>query len=566
MGLAGPGAARLKATRLAANDNAPAAPWLAAGLTRAGRVCAFLEALPVTAGPLAGTRLVLRPWQRKIVEAIYATGAGKPVSRDSGKVPAATGKAIGNKLPIGKRLVRTALITLPRKNGKTQLAAGLALAHLLGPESEPRGQCFSAASDRKQAALVFNELEAIILAMPEFAARVNVQRFHKRIEVLAGAGNGSTYEALSADARKAHGLNVSFAIYDELAQAPNRHLYDNLVTGTGGRAEPLVVVISTQSADPLHIMSELVDYGAQVNDGIIDDPTFHATIFAAPDDADPWAEATWFACNPALGDFRSLDEMRAAAAMAKRLPARESAFRNLYLNQRVESEERFINATEWEACAGPVDLAALAGRECFGGLDLGSVRDLTSLVLVFPDDAGGFDVVPFFWCPRDSLGARSDTDKVPYDVWARLGLIEPTPGAATDHSFVVHRLGELAQTFDIKSVAYDRWRIEDLKRQLADEDIDVPLVEWGQGFKDMAPAVDWLETLIIGRKLRHGGNPILRWNAANAVVTRDAAGGRKLDKDRSREKIDGLVALTMGLGLARRFVAESVPACLEWAA
>ena len=362
----------------------------------------------------------------------------------------------------------------------------MALCHLLGPESEPRGQCFSAASDRKQAALVFNELEAIILNVPAFASRVNVQRFHKQIEVLAGAGNGSTYEALSADARKAHGLNVSFAIYDELAQAPNRHLYDNLVTGTGGRAEPLVIVISTQSADPLHIMSELVDYEIQVRDGVIDDPAFHATIYTAPEDADPWDEATWHACNPALGDFRSLAEMRSAAAMAQRLPARESAFRNLYLNQRVESEERFINAAEWEACAGPVDIAALAGRECFGGLDLGSVRDLTSLVLVFPDDAGGFDVLPFFWCPGDNIGAREDADKVPYQTWARQGLIEPTPGGSINSAFVVQRIGELAQQFDIRSVAYDRWRIEDLKRQLADENIEVPLVEWGQGFKDMA--------------------------------------------------------------------------------
>lgn len=535
----GPGASRMKAARLLAERKPTRAAWEKRGLTRAGRVVAFLEALPVTAGPLAGTKLKLRPWQREIVEAIYAEASGK-------------------------RIVRTAVVSMPRKNGKTQLAAGLALAHLLGPESEPRGQCYSAASDRKQAGLVFNELEAIILAMPEFAARVNIQRFHKKIEDVV---TGSTYEALSADARKAHGLNVSFAIYDELAQAPNRHLYDNLVTGTGGRAEPLVVVISTQSADPNHIMSELVDYGIQVRDGVIDDPAFHATIYAAPDDADPWSEATWHACNPALGDFRSLEEMRTAAAMARRLPARESAFRNLYLNQRVEAEERFINAAEWEACDGAVDVESLKGRECFGGLDLGSTRDLTALVLAFPDDHGAFDILPFFWCPKDALGAREDGDKVPYLTWSRQGLIEPTPGAATDHSFVVQRLGELAQMFDIKSVAYDRWRIEDLKRMLADEDIDVPLEEFGQGYKDMAPAVDFMETLLLARKLRHGGNPILRWNARNAVVTRDAAANRKLDKDRAREKIDGLVAMTMALGVAKRFAEEPLPACIqEWAA
>lgn len=540
MGLRGPGAARMKAAREAVAANPKRPKWLNKKLTRAQRVAVFLEALPITSGPLAGTKMKLRPWQRQIVDAIYAVD------------------------DAGNRYVRTALITLPRKNGKTGLAAGLALAHLLGPEAEARGQCFSAASDRNQSGLIFAEMEAIIEEVPEFAARCNIQRFHKTIEVLSGEGKGSVYAALSADAKKAHGLNVSFAIYDELAQAPNRSLYDNLTTGTGGRAEPLVVVISTQSADPLHVMSELVDYGRQVNEGVVEDRAFHATIYAAPEDADPWSEATWYACNPALGDFRSLEEMRSAAAQAQRLPAREPAFRNLYLNMRIEAEERFIRAAEWDACAEPVDIEKLRGRRCFGGLDLGSTRDLSSLVLTFPDDEGGYDVVPFFWVPKDNLLAREEIDKVPYWTWsnAKPPLIEAAPGAAMDHSWIVHRLGELATMFQIEAVAFDRWRIEDFKRQLADEGIDVKLVEHGQGYKDMAPAVDFMETLLIQKKLRHGGHAVLRWNARNAVVTRDPAGNRKLDKDRSREKIDGLAALAMSLGIARKTEDDSLPACL----
>lgn len=540
MGMRGPGAARMKAAREAVAANPKKAKWQRKGLTRAERVVAFLESLPITSGPLAGTKMKVRPWQRQIVDAIYAVDEG------------------------GNRFVRTALITLPRKNGKTGLAAGLALAHLLGPESEQRGQCFSAASDRNQSGLIFAEMEAIIMEVPEFAARCNIQRFHKTIEVLSGDGKGSLYSALSADAKKAHGLNVSFAIYDELAQAPNRGLYDNLTTGTGGRAEPLVIVISTQSADPLHVMSELVDYGRQVMDGTIDDRAFHATIYAAPDDADPWDEATWYACNPALGDFRSLEEMRSAAAQAQRLPAREPAFRNLYLNMRVEAEERFIRAAEWDACGEPVDIAKLAGKRCYGGLDLGSTRDLSCLTLVFPDDDGGFDVVPFFWVPGDNLLAREEVDRVPYWTWANAKppLIEAAPGAAMDYGFIVHRLGELATMFDIQAVAYDRWRIEDLKRQIADEGIDVKLVEFGQGYKDQSPAIDFMETLLIQRKLRHGNHAVLRWNARNAVVTRDAAGNRKLDKDRSREKIDGLVSMAMSLAMARKVEEDSLPACL----
>jgi phage terminase large subunit-like protein len=537
MGLRGPGAGRAKAARAAVKAKPSKPKWERKGLSRAERVIVFLETLPITSGPLAGTKMKLRPWQREIIEAIFAVNEH------------------------GHRKVRTALITMPRKQGKSQLAAGLELAFLLGPEAESRGQCYSASADRNMAGLIFNEMEAIILAVPEFAARCNIQRFHKKIE---DTKTGSIYAALSADAKKAHGLNVSFACVDELAQLPNRNLYDNLVTGTGGRAEPLVVVISTQSADPLHIMSELVDYGRQVNDGSMDDPTFHATIYAADEDDDPWDEATWYKCNPALGDFRSLDEMRAAAMQAQRLPAREPAFRNLYLNMRIEAEERFIRAAEWDACNTPVDIASLKGRRCFGGLDLGSTRDLSCLTLAFPDDEGAFDIVPFFWVPRDNMLAREEIDKVPYWTWANAKppLIESAPGAAMDYSFIVHRLGELAAMFQIEAVAFDRWRIEDVKRMLVDEGIDIKLVEFGQGYQSMAPAVDFMETLIIQRKLRHGGHPVLRWNARNAVVTRDAAGNRKLDKERSREKIDGLVSTAMACAMARRDEDNSLPACL----
>jgi phage terminase large subunit-like protein len=197
-------------------------------------------------------------------------------------------------------------------------------------------------------------------------------------------------------------------------------------------------------------------------------------------------------------------------------------------------------------------------------LDLGSTRDLSCLTLTFPDDDGGFDVVPFFFVPGDNMLAREETDKVPYWTWAHAKPphIESSPGAAMDYSFIVHRIGELAAMFDIQGIAYDRWRIEDLRRQLADEGIDVSLVDFGQGFKDMAPAVDFMETLLIQKRLRHGGHAVLRWNARNAVVTRDPAGNRKLDKDRSREKIDGLVSLAMGLGIARRVEDDSLPACL----
>jgi phage terminase large subunit-like protein len=525
MGRRGP---RTGAAKAAARDQRPtwegSPPWEAEGLTRAGRVVAFLECLPITSGMHAGSLLKLRPWQREIIEGIYATGED------------------------GRRIVRTALVTCSRKQGKTALAAGLALCHLIGPEAEQRGQVYSAAADRDQAAIIFREMEAVILAVPEFAERCNVRTFNKQI---TDELTGSTYQALSSDARKAHGLSPSFMVYDELAQAPNRHLYDNLTTGTGARAEPLMVVISTQSSNPHHIMSELVDYGQKLLDGTLPpDPAFHATIYAAPEDADPWDEAVWHACNPALGDFRSLEEMRQFAEQAKRIPAKEAAFRNLYLNQRVDAEQRFIGSADWDACAGAVDPDDLEGRPCWAGLDLSSTTDLTALVLYFPEDGGA--VLPYFWVPNERLGEREDRDRVPYRLWAREGYIEPTEGRAIDKRAIAYRLAEIASTYDLRGVAHDRWRMADLKKLLEDEGIELPLVDFGQGYKDMGPAVDAMETVILAGKIRHGGHPVLTWCCSNAVVTVDPAGARKIAKDKSRDRVDGLVALCMAVGLASR--------------
>jgi len=520
MGLRGPGAKPV--TRKAAAQ-APAKrrrhAWQRKGLSRAGRVIAFLNSLPITSGAHAGRKMKLRPWQRSEIEAVYAT---------DGK---------------GRRAVRTWLFTLPRKNGKTQLAAGLALCHLVGPEAEARGQVYSAAADRNQAALLYAEMRAIIDAAPWMQDRVVIRDFNKSLE---DSETGSTYQALSADSRTKHGFSASCIIYDELAQAPNRDLFDVLTTSTAARAEPLTIVISTQNADPLHVMSELVDYGVKVNEGTITDPSFHATIYTAPMEADPWAEETWRACNPALGDFRSLEEMRTSARQAQRIPARESAFRLLYLNQPLEADDRFIHAADWLACQAPIDRAALLGKRCWAGLDLSSTRDLSALVLYFPDQGGA--IIPFFWCPADELDRREDQDRVPYRTWARAGLIEPTPGRSVNKVAIALRLAEVAQLYKLQAVAYDRWSIEELRRIMADEGIRLPLQEFGQGYKDFSPALAALESAVLDRRIAHEGHPILTWNLANCVVEIDAAGNRKLSKERARERIDGLVALAMALG------------------
>lgn len=523
MGLRGPGAKPVKVARKPGAKAGGSRPVRRKrGQDRAGRVIAFVESLQITAGVHAGRPFRLREWQKDIVRAIYGEADGR-------------------------RMVRTALITMPRKNGKSGLAAALCLAHLVGPEAEPRGQVYSAAADRNQAALLFAEMKAFVLADPALAERVIIREFTKEIE---DAETGSIYRALSADAKTKHGFSASFICYDELAQAPNRLLYDVLATSGAARAEPLMVVISTQSSDPNHIMCELTDYGGKVNAGVIADPSFHATIYSAPEDADPWDEATWHACNPALGDFRSLDEMRTYAAQAQRIPAREATFRQLYLNQQIDAVAGFINRADWQACAGAVDPRALYGRPCWGGLDLSSTTDLTALVLYFPEDGGA--LLPFYWVPGEALDKRELTDRVPYRLWRDKGHIEATNGRAIDKRAVARRLAEIASSYDVRGIAYDRWRIEDLRRIMADEGIALPLCDWGQGYKDMGPAVDALEAAILDCRIMHGGHPVLAWNAANARIEIDPTGARKLSKARSIERIDGLVALAMALGLHGR--------------
>lgn len=524
MGLRGPGAKPVgKKSKDAADKPKRRPAWKKRGLSRADRVVAFIESLKITAGAHAGRKFKLRDWQREIIAAIY------DVDDD------------------GVRKVRQALLAIPRKNGKTQLAAALALCHLAGPEAESRGQVLSAAADRDQAALIFREMLALIEADEHLSDRIIVRHFNKSLE---DAETGSTYQALSSDARKAHGLSPSFVVCDELAQWHGRELYDNLVTGTGARAEPLVVTISTMSADPNSVMSELVAYGRGVHAGEIDDPTFHATIYSAPEGSDPWAEDTWFACNPALGDFRSLPEMRTAAAQAQRLPAREPSFRLLYLNQPVDAAARFLNGPDWRACAAPAGPSELLGARCFLGLDLSATTDLTALCAYFPDSG---HVLSWFWVPRDGLEDAERRDHVPYQLWARQGLIEATPGRAIDKRFVVQRLGEIVEDYRVECLAFDRWKIDEVQRIMADEGVKLPMEPWGQGFKDMSPALDALETLVLQAQLKQPGHPVLDWCVANAVTMSDPAGNRKVIKGgRQTGRVDGVVALAMAVGIAAR--------------
>jgi len=522
MGLRGPGAKTLKERPLLSEGPGlrPPQAWDDPKLSRADKVIVFCEELTVTSGPDAFKKLVLRPWQKRFIKQVYRTESD------------------------GSRPVRTAILSMGRKNGKTQLAAALALAHLCGPEVESRGEIYSCANDRFQSSKIFFEMCALIRNHPVLADQCNVISHRKEIQDLL---SGSVYTALSKEAKTKMGLSPSFVVYDELGQTDGRELYDAMDSALGGRKEPLLLVISTQAADDFAPLSELIDYGQKVEQGEIKDPTFHLTFYTAPMELDPWSKKTWRLANPALDDFRSLADVKRLAAQAKRMPARENAFRNLILNQRVSAEARFLEPSAWRACAEEAKIPV--GARVFAGLDLGSTRDLTALVLVYPNPLDGiFHVRPYFWIPGN-LRERGDEERVPYEAWAKQGYIMPI-GVSTDPKVIAHKIAELNGQNKIISLAFDRWRMAEVKRELDDIGCSVTLQPHGQGYKDMSAAVNVVERLVVQQKLRHGNHPVLSMCANNAIVTRDPTGARKFDKAKSVGRIDGMVAMAMALAIA----------------
>jgi phage terminase large subunit-like protein len=481
-----------------------------------------------TKGEWAGRPLDLRPWQKDIIRPLFGT-----LNKD------------------GCRQYRIVYIELPRKNGKTTLAAGIAI-YLTFFDGEPGAEVYSAANDRDQASLVFTEAANMIRQEPSlYPKRCRILDSTKRITVYR---TRSFYRAISAEAYTKWGYNVHGLIYDELHAAPDRGLWDVLSTSTGSRRQPLIVVITTAGYDRNSLCWELHDYACKVRDGIIKDPTFLAVIYAAPQEADWTNEKVWKACNPALGDFRSLEEMRTLFRKAQENPALEMTFRRLYLNQWTSSVERWMPIDKWDACGGKIDLARLKGRPCYAGLDLSSTIDLTALSLVFPFEDGHYEILMRFWIPEEMAEQIEKRDKVPYRVWAKKGFVIFTEGNVIDYKYIEEELRKLRESFNIKEVAYDRWGAAKLVQDLTEDGFTV--VPFGQGFASMSAPTKELMTLVLQKKISHGDHPVLRWNADNMVVGQDAAGNLKPDKAKATQKIDGMVATIMGLDRASRHTEE----------
>lgn len=435
---------------------------------------------------------------------------------------------------------RLFILSMGRKNGKTAFSAFLLLLHLCGPEARPNSQLFSAAQSRDQAAILFALAAKMVRMSASLRDFVVVRDTAKQ---LACMELGTLYRALSADASTAYGLSPVFVVHDELGQVkgPRSELYEALETASAAQADPLSIVISTQAPTDADLLSLLIEDGLSGAD-----PRIKVRMYSTPLDADPFSDAAIRAANPHFDVLMNKAEVRRQAEDARRLPSREASYRNLILNQRVEARSPFVSRAVWQENGG--DPEPIDGQTVWGGLDLSSVSDLTALVLVSEDG----DVHPTFWLPGDGLEEKARQDRVPYDVWARDGALQTTPGRAIEYEFIAEHLRAVFDRCDVRALAFDRYNMRFLRPWLervgfTDDEL-LRFVEFGQGFVSMSPALRELEAQLLAKRLRHGMHPVLTMCAANAVTVNDPAGNRKFTKAKATGRIDGMVALAMALG------------------
>lgn len=436
---------------------------------------------------------------------------------------------------------RRFILSMARKQGKTAFAACLLLLHLVGPEARPNSQLYSAAQSRDQASLLFSLAAKMVRMSPDLSQYVVVRDTAKQLYC---PELGTLYRALSADASTAYGLSPVFVVHDELGQVrgPRSELYEALETATGAQEEPLSLVISTQAPTDGDLLSVLID-DAQRGE----DPRTKVVLYSANEDLDPFSEEAIRQAAPHFDVFMNKQEVIDQAESARRMPSREASYRNLVLNQRVNMTNPLVSRAVWTSCGGEVDPGVFEDRPVYLGIDLSGRNDLTAIVAIAQDDDGIWHVTPTFFTPRVGVSDRSLRDRAPYDLWASQGFIELTPGASIDYEAVALWLAEYAAQHDVAGVWFDRWRIEDLKAEMSKIGVALPIHPHGQGYRDMAPAIDALEAALLNGRIRHGMHPVLTMCAANAVATQDAAGNRKLDKSKATGRIDGLTALAMAM-------------------
>ena len=486
----------------------------------------FIECLCHTKGTWAGKPFELIDWQEQIIRDVFGTVKGN-----------------------GYRQFNTAYVEIPKKQGKSELAAAVALLLTCG-DGEERAEVYGCAADRQQASIVFEVAADMVRMCPALNRRVKILASQKRIVYQP---TNSFYQVLSAEAYSKHGFNIHGVVFDELHTQPNRKLFDVMTKGSGdARMQPLYFLITTAGTDTNSICYETHQKAVDILEGRKADPTFYPVIYGADEAADWTDPKVWKKANPSLGITVGLDKVKAACESAKQNPGEENSFRQLRLNQWVKQAVRWMPMAKWDACGFRVDAEGLEGRVCYGGLDLSSTTDITAFVLVFPplDEEDKFCVLPYFWIPEETLELRVRRDHVPYDVWARQGFLETTEGNVVHYGYIEKFIERLGERFNIREIAFDRWGAVQMVQNL--EGMGFTVVPFGKGFKDMSPPTKELMKLVLEQMVAHGGHPVLRWMMDNIFIRTDPAGNIKADKEKSTEKIDGAIAMIMGLDRAIR--------------
>tara|TARA_R110000803_G_scaffold43701_1_gene93001 strand:+ start:919 stop:2610 length:1692 start_codon:yes stop_codon:yes gene_type:complete len=452
----------------------------------------------------------------------------------------------------GTRRFRRCLLYVPRKNGKTPFVAALCI-YMLACDGEPGAEVYSAAKDTEQAALIFAHAKGMVRQEPELSERLQVFKGIGQ-RAIAYEETSSMYRVL--DGIPDHGLNSHFAAIDEVHQQKDGELMDVLDTSTAARSQPMVMYLTTADFHRESACNTLYKYATDVAEGTIEDREFLPVIYEASLDDDWTDEAVWADCNPNLGVSLTWDYMRAACKRAQELPSFENTFKRLHLNIQTEQDKRWIPMVMWDRNAGNGDespgewrdrmLRELEGEECYGGLDLASTNDLCSLVLTFVRPDASLVVLPFHWVPEDGAREREKRDRVPYTQWIREGLMTATEGEVADYDVIRKDINALGERYNILEVAFDRWGATQIQTQLTNDGVEV--VQFGQGMGSMSPASKEFERLLAAGRIRHGGNPLLKWQASNVAIKRDAAENIKPDKAKSTGRIDAVVATIMTVG------------------
>ncbi len=468
------------------------------------------------------------------------------------------GTLFGWKRSDGARRFRTSYLEVARKNGKSTWGAGAGL-YLFIADGEPGAEVYTAATKKDQARIIWSESMRMVKQSPDLKQIVGVFKDNLHVDATF-----SKMEPVGRDSDTLDGLNVHGALIDELHAHPTGEMWDVLETATGARRQPLMIAVTTAGHDRQSICFQFHDYTEKVLSGVIEDDAWHGAIYTLDRDhegvLEDWQdERVWVKANPNLGISKKASDLRDKARKAGYLPARLNVFLQKELNIWTQAATRWIHPEVWRDCfLREVDEERLAGRRCFGALDLSSTLDLTAWALVFPPEPGDtvYDVVMRFWIPEDNLLERVKMDRVPYDAWLRAGLIETTPGNVVDYDWILNTVKQHGERYKIEEIAFDPWNATSVSNKLMDAGAN--MIEFRQGFASMSPAMKALEVAIKQRTLNHGGHPVLAWMADNLVASMDPAGNVKPDKGKSTEKIDGMVALLMAFYRAQLQQGERV--------